>query len=158
MNLYFKEMDENRALYIVTEGNTDAAILRTLLVCDKYQRVYQVAAGGFGNLSSVAKTIRLMRSPMESKDKILIVFDADSEDKEAIMNRIGMMRSLTSADYDKRVGVFCFVPTIERYLFGDDYKLAKGDRGELIKYLQENLGRLRELPEIKRIQEFLDKE
>lgn len=47
---------------------------------------------------------------------------------------------------------------IDHYLFGTDFMLVKGDRGEFIKYLQENLGRLRELPEIKRIQEFLDKE
>lgn len=158
MNLYSKDMEENRVLYIVTEGKTDAAILHTLLARDNFQKVYQVPAGGFGNLSSVAKTIRLMNSPIESKDKILIAFDADSEDEEVIRNRVGMMRSLTGADYDKRIGVFCFVPTIDNYLFGKDFKLVKEDRGEFIKYLQANLGSLRELPEIRRIQDFLNKE
>lgn len=151
-------MDEKRALYIITEGKTDAAILHTLLASDNFQKVYQVPAGGFGNLSSIAKTIRLMNSPMESKDKILIVFDADNEDEEVIKNRVGMMRSLTGADYDKRIGVFCFVPTIDHYLFGKDFRLVKGDREEFIKYLQADLERLRELPEIRRIQEFLNKE
>ena len=150
-------MDETRALYIITEGKTDAAILHTLLVCDKFQKVYQVPAGGFGNLSSVAKTIRLMNSPNESKDKILIAFDADSEDEEVIRNRVGMMRSLTGADYDNRIGVFCFVPTIDHYLFGEDLKLSKGNRDEFVKYLQANLVRLRELTDIGRIQEFLDR-
>lgn len=151
-------MDEKRALYIITEGKTDAAILHTLLASDIFQKVYQVPAGGFGNLSSIAKTIRLMNSPMESKDKILIAFDADSEDEEVIKNRLGIMRSLTGADYDKRIGVFCFVPTIDHYLFGKDYRLAKGDKEEFIKYLQADLERLRELPEIIRIREFLNKE
>lgn len=150
-------MDETRALYIITEGKTDAVILHTLLVCDKFQKVYQVPAGGFGNLSSVAKTIRLMNSPNESKDKILIAFDADSKDEEVIKNRVGMMRSLTGADYDNRIGVFCFVPTIDHYLFGEDFKLSKGNRDEFVKYLQANLGRLRELTDIGRIQEFLDR-
>ena len=151
-------MDEKRALYIITEGKTDAAILHTLLARDNFQKVYQVPAGGFGSLSSIAKTIRSMNSPMESKDKILIAFDADSEDEEVIKNRLGMMRSLTGADYDKRIGVFCFVPTIDHYLFGKDYRLAKGDKEEFIKYLQADLERLRELPEIIRIREFLNKE
>ena len=151
-------MDEKGVLYIITEGKTDASILHTLLARDKSKKVYQVPAGGFGNLSSVAKTIRLMNSPMESKDKILIAFDADSEDEEVIKNRVGMMRSLTGADYDKRIGVFCFVPTIDHYLFGKDYRLAKGDKEEFIKYLQADLERLRELPEIIRIREFLNKE
>ncbi len=149
-------MDETRALYIITEGKMDAAILHTLLVCDKFQKVYQVPAGGFGNLSSVAKTIRLMNSPNESKDKILIAFDADSEDEEVIRNRVGMMRSLTGADYDNRIGVFCFVPDIEGSLFhGFDYK--KNDMGPLVEFLKEHADEMRRKNNvIREMLEFID--
>lgn len=109
-------------------------------------------------MASMVRTVRLMKSPRESNDRIIVVFDADSLKDEVRMDRIATMQYLTNAEYDRRIEIFCFVPTIDHYLFGEDYRLVKGDKGEFIKYLQHNLDRLRKLPEIRRMQEFLNKE
>ena len=117
MNHYLSNMDEIKSLYIIVEGQTDARILHTLLNCACYKKVYHIPAGGFANLSSMATTIRLMQAPKEAANKIVVAFDADSEKKDVIEDRLDTMRYLTSADFDKRIGVFCFVPDIERSLF-----------------------------------------
>lgn len=145
-------MEEQRALYIIAESKTDAAILHSLLDCSMYQKVYNIPAGGYGNLSSVARTIRLMKSPAESSDKILIVFDSDDADPA---ERIATMRYLTNADYDRRIGVFCFVPDIENDLLKCDVK-KKGVTKELIQYLKENLTNLKDNEVIKAMQEFIN--
>jgi len=149
-------VDATRALYLIVEGQTDAAILRTLLNCEKFDRVYQVTAGGYGNISSVAKTIRLMKMPMESIDKIVIAFDADSTDDQVGKDKVAMMRNLTSADYDKRIGVFCFVPTIDGSLFPDGLFKTKVITGELVEYMKWHVGELRDNPTIQAIQAFID--
>lgn len=146
-------MEEKRALYIITEGKKDAAILHTLLDCKNYEKVYQVAAGGYGNLSSVAKTVRLMNVPIESNDKIIIVFDADGAEPT---DRVNTMRYLTNADYDRRIGVFCFVPNIEESLFPKDYQMIKGINEELVDYMKGHVGELRDNGVIKEIQAFID--
>lgn len=149
-------MDETSAIYIIVEGEIDAQILHSLLNCNGYERVYHIVAGGYSNLSSMARTIRLMRAPMESKDKILVVFDADSEKRDAIDDKIATMRYLTNADYDKRIGVFCFVPTIDRYLFPKSEVKTKGVSKALIYYMKKNIEALRNKPTIKAIQKFID--
>lgn len=149
-------MDETRSLYLICEGKQDAAILHTLLDCSSYQKVFQVPAEGYGNLASVARTIRLMRSPMESNDKIIIAFDADSMNPQIRNDRIATMRYLTNADYDKRIGVFCFIPTIEGYLFNIDAQILKCDTVKLIDYLKTHLEKLKEKEIIKEMQTFLD--
>lgn len=156
LNLYSDVMDEIKALYLICEGKRDAEILHTLLDCKSFQKVYQLPSGGYGNLSSVARTIRLMRSPMESNDKIIIAFDADSLSEQVCNERIATMRYLTNADYDKRLGVFCFPPTIEQYLFHSDFKELKKDRVTLIDYLKKNYDALRDMDIIKDMQEFID--
>lgn len=149
-------MDETKALYIIVEGPTDARILHTLLDCAQYKRVYHIPAGGFGNLSSMATTIRLMRKPNESVDKILVAFDADSEKPDVIKDRIATMHYLTGADYDKRIGLFCFVPTIEGALFPKGFPKRKGDDEELTKYMMEHIEELKGKKVIKAIQAFIN--
>ena len=149
-------MDETKALYLIVEGKTDAAILHTLLDCRKFHKVYHIPTGGYGNISSVARTIRLMRSPVDSNDKIIIAFDADSLNEQIRNDRIATMRYLTNADVDKRIGVFCFIPTIDRYLFQSNYKITKGETRELIEYLKGHLTELKEMDAIKDMQAFLD--
>ena len=149
-------MDEIRALYLICEGVRDAKILRTLLECESYQKVYQIPAGGYGNLSSVARTIRLMRSPMESNDKIIIAFDADSMSEQVGFERIATMRYLTNAEFDKRIGVFCFTPTIEQYLFHTDAQTLKKDNVMLIDYLKSHWTELKDMPVIKGMQAFIN--
>lgn len=151
-------MEAKRSLYIIAEGQTDAQILHTVLDCSRFGDVYHIPSNGYNNIASKVRAVRLMKNPSESNDRILVVFDADSTKEEVREDRIATMQYLTNAEYDRRIGIFCFAPTIDRYLFGTDFRLVKGDRGELIMYLQENLGRLRDLSGIKRIQEFLNKE
>lgn len=148
-------MDRVKALYIIVEGQTDARILHTLLDCTQYKRVYHIPVGGFGNLASMATTIRLMRKPNESVDKIIVAFDADSEKTDVIEDRIATMHYLTGADYDKRIGLFCFVPTIEGALFPKGFPKRKGDDEELTKYMMEHIGELREKEVIKAMQAFI---
>lgn len=149
-------MKETRSLYIIVEGETDAAILHTLLDCKHFDSVHQVPAGGYSNLSSVAKTIRLLESPRESNDRIIIAFDADSQSEQVRNDKVSMMRQLTSAEYDKRIGVFCFMPTIDQYLFPNDFQLVKGNKNKLIDYLKNNFAALKEKDLIKEIQVFID--
>lgn len=149
-------MNEKRSLFIITEGKMDAAILHTLLDCKIFEKVYQIPAGGFGNLSSVAKSIRLMNSPMDSFDKILIAFDADSMDTEEKNRKVEMMRNVTSADYDRRIGVFGFIPNIEGYLF-PGIQFNKNDKGTLVYILKEHIDELRDKEIIKEMQAFIDR-
>lgn len=149
-------MKETRSLYIIVEGETDAAILHTLLNCKLFDNVHQVPVGGYSNLSSVARTIRLLESPRESDDRIIIAFDADSQSEQVKNDKVSMMRQLTSAEYDKRIGVFCFLPTIDQYLFHDDYQLVKGDIEGLKVYLKEHLEALKDMPIIREMQAFIN--
>lgn len=149
-------MDETKALYLIVEGKTDAAILHTLLDCRRYQKVYHIPTGGYANISSVVRTIRLMRSPMVSNDKIIVAFDADSLNEQIKNDRIATIRYLTNADIDKRIGVFCFIPTIDQYLFHNNFMIIKSETGKLIDYLKEHLSELRGMDAIKEIQAFLD--
>lgn len=156
MNHYLSNMDEIKSLYIIVEGQTDARILHTLLNCTRYKKVYHIPAGGFANLSSMATTIRLMQAPKEAANKIVVAFDADSEKKDVINDRIATMRYLTGADYDNRIGVFCFVPTIEVALFPKGFPKKKGDVVELTEYIIKHIEELREMDIIKAIQAFID--
>ena len=149
-------MDEIKSLYIIVEGQIDAKILHTLLNCTRYKKVYHIPAGGFANLSSMATTIRLMQAPKEAANKIVVAFDADSEKKDVINDRIATMRYLTGADYDNRIGVFCFVPTIDVALFPKGFPKNKGDVVELTEYIIKHLEELREMDIIKAIQAFID--
>lgn len=96
-----------------------------------------------------------MRKPNESVDKIIVAFDADSEKTDVIEDRIATMHYLTGADYDKRIGLFCFVPTIEGALFPKGFPKRKGDDEELTKYMMEHIGELREKEVIKAMQAFI---
>jgi 5S rRNA maturation endonuclease (ribonuclease M5) len=149
-------MDNTRALYIIVEGQTDAQILHTLLKCSNFENVYHIPTGGYGNMSSMARTIRLMRSLNEANDKILVVFDTDSEKKDVIEDRLDTMRYLTSADFDKRIGVFCFVPDIERSLFPSEKFKRKVINDDLVNYMREHIEELRSNDVIREMQAFID--
>ena len=149
-------MEKKRALYIIVEGQTDAQILHTLFECSKYESVYHIPTGGYSNMSAVARSIRLMKDSKESDDKILVVFDSDSEKEDVIEDRLATMRYLTSAEYDKRIGVFCFVPDIERSLFPSNRFERKGISDDLVKYMKEHMKELRANKVIVEMQAFID--
>ena len=149
-------MDKTRSLYIIVEGQTDAQILHTLLECSNFENVYHIPTGGYSNMSSIARTIRLMRLPNEANDKLLVVFDTDSEKKDVIEDRLDTMRYLTGADYDKRMGVFCFVPDIEGSLFPSVKFKSKVISDVLVNYMREHIEELRTNDVIKDMQAFID--
>lgn len=148
-------MQESKALYIIVEGKTDAQILHTLLDCRQYEHVYHIPVGGYGNMSSTVTTIRLLKIYKPLADKILVVFDSDSTKKDVIEDRLATMRYLTNADFDDRIGVFCFVPDIEGALFPNHYPKRKGITKDLVQYMEEHIEGLREKDEIKKIQTFV---
>ena len=84
-----------------------------------------------------------------------IVSCYSNEDK-LIHSMHTLFLNLTNADYDKRLGVFCFPPTIEQYLFHADFKELKKDRVILIEYLKKNYDALKDMDIIKDMQEFID--
>ncbi len=100
-------------------------------------------------------TIRLLKVYKPLGDKILVVFDSDSTKLDVIEDRIATMRYLTNADFDDRIGVFCFVPDIEVNLF-PEFKYKKNDLGALVGYMKEHFDELRNRKGIKVIQAFID--
>lgn len=85
----------NQNLYIVTEGVSDAQILRTILNCERFSNVYNVVSNGYNEILSVSRIIRLN---MALQDKMLIVFDSDTCNKETIYDNISTMKFLTNSD------------------------------------------------------------
>ena len=73
-----------------------------------------------------------------------------------IEDRLATMRYLTGAEYDRRIGIFCFVPDIERSLF-PTYKFErKGINADLVEYMKEHIDELRSNKVIKEMQAFID--
>lgn len=141
-------------LYIVTEGYIDAQILRTLLICDSYINVYSVLSKGFNNIPSVSRTIEL---DMDLYDKMIIIFDADSNDRETIDNKISTIKFLTNWEsYKKRIGIFCMIPNIENYL--DIRWKPNKDINDIRQFISNNLKKLREKEIIREIQNFINAE
>lgn len=149
---------EERALYIICEGQTDAAVLREILDCSRYGKVYMVPAGGYNNLSSVARTIRLMRVGDDNDNRIIVVFDSDSLEPKVKGEKTEMMRYMLNARYDERVEVFCFEPDIDVALFGERRFSSKAIKeGTIRNELASRMDELRSNPVIREIQEFLDR-
>ncbi len=139
-------------LYIITEGKTDAQILRSLLDCDRFKGVYNYISHGFNNMPSVCRTVNLR---MQVGDKILLVFDSDTKDKESIDNKIATMTFLTRPDASVgEIGIFCMVPDIEGALDlpRTDNKLSPA----LVEYLKNNANELKSKPVMRDMQNFLN--
>lgn len=97
-----------------------------------------------------------MKTPSDSNDKIVVVFDSDSEKPDVIEDRMATIRFLTNADYDKRIGVFCFVPSIEKALFPNSISVKKGDISGVADYMKRHFEELKEKETIKQIQVFIN--
>ncbi|MDE5872224.1 MAG: hypothetical protein K2H22_09825 [Muribaculaceae bacterium] len=141
-----------KSLYIVTEGWSDAQILRTILNCENFENVYSVAANGYNEIPSVSRTIRLN---MHSHDKLLIVFDSNTCNQEDIYDKISTMKFLTNSDSNREeTGIFCMIPTLDETL-GITEQL-KQKKETLRDFLRENQQRLKELKIIEDIQKFIN--
>lgn len=144
-------LDNRPALYILSEGNTDRSIIRTLLNCDEY-RVYAPEVCGFANMAALARTLRLM---INSNDKILIAFDADTVKEDSANEKIARMRFLSKADMANNIGVFCFIPQIES-IFPENTRFNKGNVAELTRVLQKNIEIIKQNDIIKNMQAFVN--
>ena len=139
-------------LYIITEGLSDAQILRTILNCECFSNVYNVVANGYNEIPSVSRTVRLN---MALHDKMLIVFDSDTYNKETIYDKISTMKFLTNSDSNnEQTGIFCMVPTLDEVI-GLSQQF-KGDKEALRDYLRKHQFRLKNLKIIKDIQSFIN--
>ena len=142
----------NQNLYIVTEGVSDAQILRTILNCERFSNVYNVVSNGYNEILSVSRIIRLN---MALQDKMLIVFDSDTCNKETIYDNISTMKFLTNSDSNnEQTGIFCMVPTLDEVLGLPEG--FKGDKEALSDYLRKNQSCLKDLKIIKGIQSFIN--
>ncbi|MCQ2272598.1 MAG: hypothetical protein MJZ72_07430 [Bacteroidales bacterium] len=146
-------LNEQPALYVLAESNTDRAIIRTLLDCDKY-RVYAPEISGFANMATLARTLRLM---IKSNDKILIAFDAETMKKDSADEKIARMRFLSKADASNNIGVFCFLPQIES-IFPANTRFNKENIEELKSILKTNLETIKQNTIIKQMQMFVNGE
>lgn len=149
-------MDTVKSLFIIAESQIDARIIHTLLNCESYEHVYQVPVSSFSNMSSVARTLRLKRGQCGKIDKIIVAFDADTEKKDVVNDRVAIMRYLTNADHDNSMEVFCFVPNIEVSLYPNGFPNKNGDVAELTDFMKKHIEELREVEIIKDMQSFID--
>lgn len=139
-------------LYIITEGRTDAQILRSLLDCNRFDGVYNYVSNGFNNMPSVCRTVNLR---MQAGDRILLVFDSDTRDPESIENKITTMTFLTRPDASVgKIGIFCMIPDMETALDvpHSNLKLSKN----LAEYLEANAHELKSKPIMQDMQKFLN--
>lgn len=142
-----------KSLHIISEGQNDARIIRTLITCDSFENVYQVNANGYQNMASLCRTLRLM---MEEDDKMLIIFDADSEDDNEIRDKVATFEFISRADINRdKMRVFCFKPYLEKALFPKELQYKQIDN-QKVDYIKENLQELRQKELIKNIQKFID--
>lgn len=148
----------DKALYIVTEGQSDVIMLTELLNCSGYEKVYVVPAGNYNSITSYVRTIRLMNDKHNSEDRIVAVFDSDSQDPDVAAEKKATMRYLTNARDDRRIGIFCFEPNMDVSLFGErNAAKNKIRKGNIREYLNLHRGELLDNPIIKEIQSFISK-
>ena len=143
----------DRNLYLIVESEFDGSIIRTLLDCNGFKNVYTVPAGGYRNIPSLIRTLRLM---CNKNDVIIGICDADSEKEEDIAERLSSMKILSKADVSEvKIEIFCFVPTLD-ILFKDytGYRKNKIDAG-LIDYMKSNYDILINNNTIADIRDFL---
>ena len=143
-----------RKLHLIVEGEMDARILCTLLTHEKYTSVHYTATNGYHNMSSIVSTLRLM---LEPEDKMLVVFDSDTENPTDIEDKITTMSYLTKADVSRvKIGIFALVPDIERALFCMSKQELKKKRLNVARLLKENFEEIKNKDAIKRMQAFID--
>lgn len=145
----------NKALFVVTEGQTDATILSSVLDVTGYDKCFYRPANGLHHIVNVTNTLRMMAL---SCDKILVVLDSDSLVSDTIADKIESIKRQTNADISPvQIGVFCMVPDIETALFGIEKRELKAKYRDLRNALMEYENSIRSKQIIKDIQSFINK-
>lgn len=126
-------------IYVLVEGESDVTILSPILRSQFPETVkwrFYPAGGFYAMLSSIGPVLDVAGRG----DKILFVFDADTNDpiraeekKEFVKEHIGSGRLL------KKMGVFCFIPTIDA-IIPCGWEVARIKRHDRLKYNQQITG------------------
>lgn len=107
--------------YIVTEGASDAVLLRSLLEAELPDSVGIVAAGGRSSVVSFAKSILVSR-----REPVALVMDADTIDPAAVRGQEREVYDLLrAASYRTPFRLFLAVPELEALLFADVEALSR---------------------------------
>ncbi len=107
--------------YIVTEGNTDADLLRNVLSAVELPPFHITSAGGRSSALPFAKSIITSR-----QSPVAVVLDSDSLDPERTREQERMYSDLLRAASSKvPFRVFLAEPSIERVLFDDSDALSE---------------------------------
>jgi hypothetical protein len=102
-------------VYVVAEGQLDAAILRTLLKAASFDRTFVAAGGGKSAAISLANSIALSRNA-----SVAVVLDADTSETRIAKEQEDTFRSLQSkAITHSEMRLFLAIPTLEEALFRD---------------------------------------
>jgi hypothetical protein len=100
---------------IVTEGEWDAALLRTLLEPELAQAIRVVAAGGRSSVVSYATSILVSK-----REPVALVLDADTVDAAAVRSQERVIYDpVRAAAYRTPFRLFLMVPQLETVLFRD---------------------------------------
>lgn len=144
---------ESRNLYIIVEGETDAIVISEALDYSKYSQVRLLTLQRRDTMASYVRTIRLMSN---ETDKIVVVFDADTMDKNIVMEVITNMRRMSHAELmTERIGFFACVPDLEGQFTIP--KMPKS-REQYLAYVRENMDAIKNNDIIKSINAFINTE
>lgn len=144
-------MKDKKPIMLITEGQTDASIIRSLI--DAHDRkVFMVLAGGYQNIASMIRTQYLIHG---DEFCYIAVFDSDSSDNSVRLRKLDMVQSLSKAAlHPEIIGVFCFRNTIEKELGLQNTN--KSNNKLLIEVLKERSEQMKQCDTIREIQEFID--
>ena len=107
--------------YIMTEGQSDANLLKRLLPAELEKDVVFVVGAGSSDAQSLARSILAVKHR-----PVALVLDADTVDAESIKARLGLNQDLLRyASAGTPFKVLLAVPTIEIILFQDRALLEK---------------------------------
>lgn len=165
--------------YLITEGVADEKILRKILPGALLNGIKIIPAGGYS--SALAWASSLLNATDET---VIVVIDADSNDRQIIDERLGFLQAMLSQTASKdRFSIIMFEPGLEtiffqnqevaEHLFGGylteiDARLAATSPKEALKILGANtsevlqkldakdIGKLRTIPQISRMIKLLN--
>lgn len=144
---------ESRNLYLIVEGDTDAIVISEAIDYSGYSHVRLLTLHRRDAMASYVRTIRLMSN---ENDKIVVVFDADTMDRNIAMESVANMRRMSHAELmTERIGFFACVPDLEGQFTIP--KIPK-NRELYLAYVRENKEAIKNNDIIKSINAFINTE
>lgn len=148
-----RSMMSNKCLYIVVEGELDGIIISGALINTQYKKIYKVPIHSKDAMASYVRSVRLIT---ESRDKIVVVFDADTSNLQQVAADIENMRQMSHAElFRERIEFYACVPDLEGQFAIP--KSIKKTQDEYTVYLKEHKEEIQKNDLIRSIQTFIDK-